>query len=162
MILQCGKAVSGQGWSSVWGKQAVWAAGASQPPGHEQLRWARGACSWELIGASSGPARSGKQSGPQIQNDRFNKYAFGFYISVWKEDDGLTWESLLNNKLITYLLMAIETLLPINFKTSCWYGLSLEGKQSWRLGRFRQGANIQKCTQSLSVLLLPEQPKEPC
>lgn len=51
---------------------------ASQPPAAAALL-GLGA---PAAGSSLGASRSGKQSGPQIQNDSLNKYDFSFYVGI--------------------------------------------------------------------------------
>lgn len=82
MILQCGKALSRLGCSSVSGEAGglgVWECLSHRPraallgPGRLPL----GAAMEPLA-----PHARGKQSGPQIRNDSFNKYNFSFYIWI--------------------------------------------------------------------------------
>lgn len=80
MILQCGKAESGQAGAPFGGGGCFGRLGASRPPPVlEQLCLGFGGRL--QLGAAFEP-RSGKQSGPQIQNDSFNKYDFSFYIWI--------------------------------------------------------------------------------
>lgn len=78
MILQRGKAVSGWAGALFGGSRRSGQLRASQAPATGSFAPAPGRLQ---LGAASEP-RSGRQSGPQIQNDSFNKYDFGFYIWI--------------------------------------------------------------------------------
>lgn len=86
MILQCGKAESGQA-GALFGGGRRFGQLESRPLVREQLCLGFGRRL--QLGAAFEP-RSAKQSGPQIQNDSFNKYDFSFYIWIKEGDDGLT------------------------------------------------------------------------
>lgn len=78
MILQCGKAKSSQA-RALFGGGRQFGQLESPPPVLEQLCLGFGGRL--QLGAAFEP-HSGKQSGPQIQNDSFNKYDFSFYIWI--------------------------------------------------------------------------------
>lgn len=81
MVLQRGKAESPLSCSPGWGEAG---GRSSMEPATQSLAggcWALGVCSWEQRSALAQHA-SGKQSGPQIQHDSFNKYDFSFYIWI--------------------------------------------------------------------------------
>lgn len=81
MILQCGKAESGWARAAFGGNRRFGRLGESQPPATSSFAGASGRLQ---LGAAFEPPGSlgGKQSGPQIQNDSFNKYDFSFYIWI--------------------------------------------------------------------------------